>query len=231
VTPETLDHVALWVADRDSIADFVTQRVGMHVVDRTDAFTLVGSDARRGKLTLFGAEGPRDPGALKHVGLRVSSLDRATQELGGAELDQIDGAVYFDVHEGLRLGLVEAPTEVDYDLDHVALWSASPEKTAEAYEQLGFEPAAPGPSGAPRVETGGAFVEFHEGEPGDPERPLLNHLAVKVESADEHIAEARELGLDIADIVDAANTYALFVWGPERVKIEYVEHKPEFSLT
>jgi len=231
VTPETLDHVALWVAERDSIADFVTQRVGMHVVDRTDAFTLVGSDARRGKLTLFAAEGPREPGALKHVALRVASLERATQELGAVDLERIDGAVYFDVHEGLRLGLVEAPTDVDYDLDHVALWSALPEKTAEAYEQLGFKPAAPGPSGAARVETGGAFVEFHEGNPGDPERPLLNHLAVKVESADEHIAEARELGLEIADIVDAANTYALFVWGPERVKIEYVEHKPSFSLT
>ena len=80
------------------------------------------------------------------------------------------------------------------------------------------------------MEAGGAFVEFHEGEPGDPERPLLNHLAVKVESAEEHIAEARELGLEIADIVDAPNTYAVFVWGPERVKVEYVEHKPSFSL-
>ena len=38
-------------------------------------------------------------------------------------------------------------------------------------------------------------------------------------------------GIEIADIVDAANTYAVFVWGPERVKVEYVEHKPTFSLT
>jgi catechol 2,3-dioxygenase-like lactoylglutathione lyase family enzyme len=231
VTPETLDHVALWVADRDSIADFATQRVGMHVVDRTDAFTLVGSDARRGKLTLFEAEGPRAPGALRHIALRVSSLEQAERELANVPVERSNGAIYFDVHEGLRLGLVEAPTEVEYDLDHVALWSASPKGTAEAYEQLGFEAAEPGPAGAPRVEVGGAFVEFHQGNPGDPERPLLNHLAVKVDSADEHIAEARELGLEIADVVDAANTYALFVWGPERVKIEYVEHKPSFSLT
>jgi catechol 2,3-dioxygenase-like lactoylglutathione lyase family enzyme len=232
VTPETLDHVALWVADRDRIADFVTSRVGMHVVDRTDAFTLVGSDARRGKLTLFAAEGPREPGALKHVALRVSSLERAAAELDGGEPDRPrDGELYVDVSEGLRVGLVEAPTEVDYDLDHVALWSAAPEETAQAYEQLGFSPAAPGPSGAPRVEAGGAYLEFHQGTPGDPEKPLLNHLAVRVDSADEHIAEARELGLEIADIVDAANTYALFVWGPERVKVEYVEHKPSFSLT
>jgi catechol 2,3-dioxygenase-like lactoylglutathione lyase family enzyme len=232
MTPETLDHVALWVADRDRIADFVTARVGMHVVDRTDAFTLVGSDARRGKLPLVAAEGPREPGPLKYVALRVSSLGDALAGLDGVAADRPrDGEAYVDVSEGLRLGLVEAPTEVDYDLDHVALWSSSPEETARVYESLGFAPAAPGPSGAPRVEVGGAFVEFHEGDPGDPERPLLNHLAVKVESADEHIEAARERGIEIADIVDAANTYAVFVWGPERVKIEYVEHKPTFSLT
>jgi catechol 2,3-dioxygenase-like lactoylglutathione lyase family enzyme len=232
VTPETLDHVALWVADRDHIADFVTSRMGMHVVDRTDAFTLVGSDARRGKLTLFAAEGPREQGALKHVALRVSSLGSALGSLDGTQFDRPrDGEIYTDVSEGLRLGLVEAPTEVEYDLDHVALRSLSPEETAEEYLGLGFSAASPGPSGAPRVEVGGAFVEFHQGEPGDPERPLLNHLAVLVESAEDHISEARELGIEIDNIVDAANTYAVFVWGPERVKIEYVEHKPTFSLT
>ena len=232
MTPETLDHVALWVADRDPIVDFVTSRVGMHVVDRTDAFTLVGSDARRGKLTLFEAEGPREQGALKHVTLRVSGLEDALRGLEGVEVEQPrEGEAYFDVHEGLRLGLVEAPTEVDYDLDHVALFSRSPDETAREYERFGFVPASSGPSGAPRVEVGGAFVEFHEGTPGDPEKPLLNHLAVLVESAGEHIEEARELGIEIADIVDAANTYAVFVWGPEHVKVEYVEHKPTFSLT
>jgi catechol 2,3-dioxygenase-like lactoylglutathione lyase family enzyme len=231
--PDTLDHVALWVADRDRIAEFVTDRVGMHIVDRTDAFTLVGSDARRGKLTLFAAEGPREQGALKHVALRVSSLESAERSLrDGFEIERPRaGELYFDISERLRLGLVESPTDVDYDLDHVALWSATPEETAEAYERLGFIPVEPGPSKAPRVEAGGAFIEFHRGQPGNPERPLLNHLAVKVESADEHIEEARELGLEIDNIVDAANTYAVFVWGPEHVKVEYVEHKPEFSLT
>jgi catechol 2,3-dioxygenase-like lactoylglutathione lyase family enzyme len=232
VRPDTLDHVALWVAERDRIADFVTERLGMHVVDRTDAFTLVGSDARRGKLTLFAAEGPREQGALKHVALRVSSVADALGELDGTQVERPrDGEAYFDVAEGLRLGLVEAPTEVEYDLDHVALWSRSPKETATEYGRLGFTPAQNGPADAQRVEVGGAFVEFHHGDPGDPERPLLNHLAVKVDSTDEHIAEARELGLEIADIVDAANTYAVFVWGPERVKVEYVEHKPSFSLT
>src|SRR5438270_151423 len=75
-----------------------------------------------------------------------------------------EGEAYFDVgSEGVRLGLVEAPTDVEYDLDHVALLSADPAATAEAYGSLGFEPGAPGPSGAPRVEVGGAYVEFHPG--------------------------------------------------------------------
>jgi catechol 2,3-dioxygenase-like lactoylglutathione lyase family enzyme len=233
VSPETLDHVALWVADRDPIADFLTGHIGMHVIDRTDKFTLVGSDARRGKLTLFDAEGPRERGALKHVALRVSELDEALGQL--PEQTAVErpraGEAYFDVGQGLRLGLVEGETTVDYDLDHVALYSAQPGGTASSYAELGFKSALAGPSGEERVEVGGAFVEFHPGEPGDPEKPLLNHLAVLVDSADEHIAEAEERGVEIADVVDAANTYAVFLWGPERVKIEYVEHKPSFSLT
>jgi catechol 2,3-dioxygenase-like lactoylglutathione lyase family enzyme len=225
VNPTKLDHIAYWVANRDEVADFATSRLGMHVIDRTDAFTLIGSNARRGKLTLFDAEGPRERGALKHVALRVSDLGAALRELGSDD-------PFVDVGgEGVRLGLVEAPTDVEYDLDHVALWSASPRETAAAYLRLGFDQAGPGPSGAPRVEVGGAYVEFHQGEPGDPEKPLLNHLAVLVDSAGDHIAEANDLGVEIDNVVDAANTYAVFVWGPERVRIEYVEHKPTFSLT
>jgi catechol 2,3-dioxygenase-like lactoylglutathione lyase family enzyme len=234
MNPTKLDHVAFWVADRDPIADFVTSHLGMHVIDRTDRFTLVGADARRGKLTLFDAEGPRERGALMHVALRVSNLDEAL----GAVPDGVSverprpGEAYFDVgSEGVRLGLVEGETDLDYDLDHVALYSRDPQGTADAYRRLGFHSVASGPSGAPRVEVGGAFVEFHPGDPGEPEKPLLNHLAVLVESADEHIAAANDLGVEIDDVVDAANTYAVFLWGPERVRVEYVEHKPTFSLT
>jgi hypothetical protein len=79
--------------------------------------------------------------------------------------------------------------------------------------------------------VGGAFVVFHEGDPGAPKRPLLNHLAVLVDSADDVIADAGDLGIEVESVVDAANTYAAFLWGPERVRIEYVEHKPTFSLT
>jgi catechol 2,3-dioxygenase-like lactoylglutathione lyase family enzyme len=223
--PKTLDHVALWVADRESITEFVTDRLSMHVIEKTDKFTLVGTDARRGKLTLFDAEGPRERGALKHVALRVNDLESALGALEGVEVSRENGGAYFDVREGLRLGLVEAETHVDYDLDHVALFSANPEETAKRYPDFGFLP-----EDDTRVEVGGAFVEFHPGEPGDPEKPLLNHLAVLVDSADETLADAKQAGMDVADVVDAPNTLAVFVWGPEHVKIEYVEQKPTFAL-
>jgi catechol 2,3-dioxygenase-like lactoylglutathione lyase family enzyme len=226
VTPKTLDHVALWVAERDRIADFVTTRLGMHVIDRTDAFTLVGADARRFKLTLFAADPPRERGALAHVALRVNDLEDALGDLGDVSVDRRpDGGAYFDVAEGLRLGLVEAETDLDLDLDHVALLSEDPEATARAYERLGFAGAGPA-----RVEVSGAFVQFEHGAPGNPERPLLNHLAVLVDSAEQHRSEAERLGIEVADFVDAPNTLAVFVWGPEHVKVEYVEHKPTFSL-
>jgi catechol 2,3-dioxygenase-like lactoylglutathione lyase family enzyme len=222
VRPKTLDHVAFWVADREPIVEFATRHLGMHVVDRQDTFTLVGSDARRGKLTLFDAEGPRERGAIKHVALRVSDLEHAQ-----AALPDTDGEL--EAGEGIGIRLVEAPTAVDYDLDHVALYTPDPEETATRYLDLGFEPAEPSDDGHPRVEVGGAFIEFHEGHPGESDKPLLNHLAVLVDSADEHTEEAERMGI-VDRVIDAANTRAVFVWGPDRVRIEYVEHKPEFAL-
>jgi catechol 2,3-dioxygenase-like lactoylglutathione lyase family enzyme len=229
--PRTLDHVAFWTDARDEIADFAVAHLGMHVIDRTDRFTLIGSDARRGKLTLFDAEGPREHGALEHVALRVSSLDRAVGALpDGLPIERPRaGEVLFDAPGGLRLGLVEAPTEVEYDLDHAALRTIDPAGTADEYLRLGFEPVTS--DGRARVEVGGAYVDFLPGEPRETERPLLNHLAVLVDSADEHLAEAREAGIEVDDVVDAPNTYAVFLRGPDGVRVEYVEHKPSFSLT
>jgi hypothetical protein len=219
--PKALDHVAYWIEGRDAVAPFLERHVGMHVIDRQDAFTLLGSDARRGKLTLFDPRDGAPPGspALRYVALRVSDLAAARAKLPDGTPD------VFDAGNDVMLKLVEAETDVDYDLDHVALWSAQPDATAARYEQYGFAPA-----GSRRVEVGGAFVEFHEGRP-DQTSPVLNHIAVLVDSADAVIADARERDLEVESVVDAANTYAAFLWGPERVRIEYVEHKPTFSLT
>ena len=104
----------------------------MHVIERTDRFTLVGFDARRGKLTLFDADGPREQGALKHVALR--------RRLGGRARISSSARAALRRPEG---SLGSSSGRVDYDLDHVALWSADPEATAEEYTRFGFEPAGP----------------------------------------------------------------------------------------
>jgi hypothetical protein len=194
------------------MAEVAVERLGVRVIEDTDRFTLLGADARRGKLTLFDAEGPRERGPLGRIGLRVSSLDGRDPTV--------------DLGEGLEIVLVEADTDSELDLDHVALVSADPATAAVQWQALGFASAGDG-----RLEVGGAFLELIAGDPGDPERPLLNHLGVLVDSVEEHRADAEDLGIEIDDLVDAPNTIALFVWGPDRVKLEYIEHKPSFSLT
>src|SRR5947208_2422598 len=78
---EKLDHVAFGVTHREPLVEMATRHLGMHVIDEQENFTLVGSNARLGKLTLFVAEGPRERGAIKHVALRVSDLAQARAQL------------------------------------------------------------------------------------------------------------------------------------------------------
>jgi catechol 2,3-dioxygenase-like lactoylglutathione lyase family enzyme len=221
----SLDHVALWVAARDELADFMTANLGMHVIERTDAFTIVGADARRGKLTLFAVDEPREPGPLERIVLRVNDLSAAL-DLLPAELEvqrPRDELATFSAPGGLELGVVEADG-VDYDLDHVVLRALNPEGSFAKLSELGFA-AEDG-----RLRAGQAWIELTRSARENPESSLFNHLGLRVTSAQEHIDEARKRGIEIADIVDAANTLAVFVWGPERIKLEYVEHKASFSL-
>jgi catechol 2,3-dioxygenase-like lactoylglutathione lyase family enzyme len=222
-----LDHVALWVADRDPLVDFVSDHLGMHVIERTDDFTLVGADARRGKLTLFNAEGPREAGVLERVVLRVSDLAGALEALpGDLDVEEADGVARFEGPEGLGLGLTQVQNvEVEYDIDHVVLRVPQPKRTAEGLGELGLSPA-----GEARLVVGDKAVTLEQGDVTEAERPLLNHIALLVDSGQEQLEEAKRRGIEIAEVRDAANTFAVFVWGPDRIKLEYVEHKPTFSL-
>ena len=105
--PKTLDHVAFWVTERAAIALYLARHLGMHVITEEPNFTLMGSDARRGKLTLFDADGAREPGAFDHVALRVSDLAAARAKLPEGTPD------VFGVGDGIRLTLVECTTDVE----------------------------------------------------------------------------------------------------------------------
>ena len=221
----SFDHIALWVAARDRLADFLCDHLGMHVIERSDAFTLVGVDAREGKLTLFDAEGPREEDALERVFLRVADLEAAAAALPPeVEWTRRDGRVEFEAPEGLGLGLVEGDG-LDYDLDHAVLRVPATEAAVAALDELGFERR----DGV--LAVGDRHLEVREGGPGEVARPLLNHLALLVDSAAEAREEAERRGLEIEKVVDAENTIAVFVRGPDGITVEYVEHKPTFSLS
>ena len=222
--PTSLDHVALWVDDREPLAAFLCDHLGMHVIEETDTFTLVGIDAKLGKLTLFDAEGPRQRGALERIVLRVSSLDSVLSALPFATTAQRDGVAAFEAPAGVPLGLVEAAGE-EFDLDHVVLGLADPDAATRELAEMGFERRGDG-----CAAVGDRHVKLVRGSAADGDRPLLNHLALLVDDAHGIQDEAEGAGLEIDDVKDAKNTFAVFLRGPEGVRIEYVEHKPGFAL-
>jgi catechol 2,3-dioxygenase-like lactoylglutathione lyase family enzyme len=222
--PNSFDHVALWVDEREAIAEFAYANLGMHEIERTDTFTLIGVDAKEGKLTLFDADGPREPGVLSRIVLRVADLDGALARVADeVDVERDGNEARFDGPGGLRFALVQGKG-LDYDLDHVVLRVPDPERTASGLTGLGFA------QNNGHLSVADRHVRLEPGDGGAPERPLLNHLALLVDSADEVKQEAEQGGLEIAKVVDAANTLAVFVDGPDQIQVEYVEHKPGFSL-
>jgi len=161
IAPTSLDHVALWVDERDALAAFVCDHLGMHVIEETDTFTLVGIDAKLGKLTLFDAEGPRQRGALQRVVLRVSDLRAVVESLPFDVAVRDDGLAAFEAPAELPLGLVEADGR-DFDLDHVVLGFDDPDAALEGLEGMGFERRPDGSVGVAdrfvRVVRGGEFA-------------------------------------------------------------------------
>ena len=187
---DALDHVALWVADRDPLADFLCEHAGMHVIDRTDAFTLVGSDARRGKLTLFAAEGPREPGPLERVVLRVSDLDRALAALP-AELrvDRgADGVAALRGARGPRSRARRGARHARSSTTSTTWCCACPTRRAPGrLAALGLRARW-----RRRLAVGDKQVRARaQGRRREGERPLLNHIALLVDSGQEQLDEAR----------------------------------------
>ena len=219
------DHVALWVDQRAELASLLTDVSGMHEVERTDAFTLLGGDARLGKLTLFDAEGPRERGPLTRIVLRVPDLGACIARLEARGISYVrigDGEVWFDAPSGVPLGVIQHVGVAD--LHAAVLTVADAQRTAAALLDLGFD------GGPEELSLGDRRITLRSGSPAPTRRPLLNHLALLVESADDARLEAVDRGLEIDRVVDAPNTLAVFVRGPEGILLEYVEHKPSFSL-
>ena len=223
IRPKSLDHVALWVDQRQALATFLCDHLGMHVIEETDNFTLVGVDAKLGKLTLFDADGPRERGSIEHIALRVGDLDAALARLPERAVVAENGVARFEGPGGVPLALIQRDG-VEFDLDHVVLRLPDRDGALAELEAMGFERRDGGLAVSDRE------LRIVEGEGADGQRPLLNHIALLVDSADEVQRDAERRGVEIDDVKDAPNTLAVFLRGPAGVRIEYVEHKPGFAL-
>jgi catechol 2,3-dioxygenase-like lactoylglutathione lyase family enzyme len=228
VKVQKLDHIALYMGDRDVAADFLTSHLGFHVVDHTDRYTLVGAGGRIGKLTLFDAPDGSEPipGVIERILIRVKDPEAAAARL--PEVEPSDEGYRFSGPEGLPMALVGGVGDfTDYDLEGVVLRSGDPEGSARAFVDMGFAPG----DAATAVRAGEYQLHlvpsaFDRGVQG-----MLFHLGCLVDSAEDHRRQAEEQGLEIQDFVEGPNTLAVFVLGPEDVSVEYVEHKATFSLT
>ncbi len=226
---EKLDHIALYMGDRDVAAEFLTTHLGFHVVDHTDRYTLVGAGGRLGKLTLFDApQGTTpSPGEIERILIRVADPEAAVEELPSeVHAEAYDGGYSFTGPEGLPLALVPGEGEfTDYDLEGFVLHSGSPEDAARTFVEMGFAPG----DDATSVRAGEYRINLTDSTPDG--GGMLFHVGCLVDSAEDHRKEAEEQGFEIQDFVEGPNTLAVFVRGPEGVSVEYVEHKPTFSLT
>lgn len=212
--PTKLDHVAVNVSDPGQVADALLARLPFRVLEETDEFTLVGRRPDLGKLTLVRAEGRRESGQLLRIGLAVPCATASSS---------------VDVGGELHVELVPGRRDGEVDLDHVALCVPDPYASAQRWLELGFE-RADRVGGSERVRLGDAFVELHPGSPGPTENPLLGHVGLLVESVEAARSDAVDAGLEVRRYVEAENSRALFVSGPDEVEVELVQHLRSFAL-
>ena len=212
-----LDNVGLAVSDLAAMASFLCDHLGMHELDRTPGRVLVGAGDRAATLTLVAADGPREPGPLRRLVLRVADVGRAVAALPAAtvvEGDQLELAT-FEGPEGLGLGFtLVAGGGIDYDIDHVDLRVCDPEQTRVALAEAGFVPRARALNVADKYLT-------LAGATGRTDRPLLDHVAVRVASLGAVAATARERGLQIDDRAPDG-TFGIVLPGIEKIRLRFV---------
>src|SRR5918912_2065295 len=137
---QRLDHIALYMGDRDAAARFLTAHLGFHVVDHTERYTLVGAGGRLGKLTLFDApQGTTpSPGEIERIVIRTADPEASVARLPrAAEAEPREGGYSFSGPEGLPLALVPGEGEfANYDLEGFVLHSGSPEESARTFVEM-----------------------------------------------------------------------------------------------
>ena len=213
-----LDHVALALEDPEAMAAYLCEHVGMQVRARRDAAIVVGPTGGGAHLELLQADGPREPGALARLVLRVSDLRRAVAALPpDTEVDDSDPEVVrFTAPEELRIDLTWMIAGIsDSDLDDVVLHVADSEDVRVALSEVGCVPRGDA------LHIGDKGISLEElSRPTD--RPLLDHIAVRVNSIEAVETQARARGLQVHE-QSGGDAFSIVIPGPERLRLDFVE--------
>lgn len=219
-----LDGVGFAVSDPTATATFLCDHVGMHELQRTPGRVVVCAGDRAARLTLVAARGPREAGSLRRLVLRVADVRRAVAALPAGTAvagDEFELAT-FEGPERIRLGFtMVAGGGIDYDIDHVRLRVCDPEQTRVALAQAGFVPRAEA------LQIADKYIALSEVDTCA-ERPLLDHIAVRVASVKAVAAQARERGLAI-DEHAPDDALGIVLPGPEQIRLHFFEQSARAS--
>ena len=212
-----LDHVALAVADLGAMAAFLRDCARMQELGHSGDALILGAGDHGASIWLLPAEGPREPGALTRLVLRVADLKRAAAALPGHVdvREEAPDLLTFEGPEGLGLGFaLVAGGGIDYDLDHVVLRAADPEDMRIALAQFGCVPRGDA------LHIADKRIVLEE-LPAFAERPLLDHIAVRVESIEPVAAQAQASGAELGE-ARGDDTFSVVLPGPERISLHFV---------
>lgn len=213
-----LDSVGLAVSDPTAMATFLCDHLGMHELDRAPGRVVLGADERAARLTLVASQGPREAGSLRRLVLRVADVRRAVAALPAGTAvagDQLELAT-FEGPEGIRLGFtMVAGGGIDYDLDHMRLRVSDPEQTRVALAEAGFVPRADALHVADKYIALAASNDRAQ-------RPLLDHIAVRVATVEAVAAQARDQRTAIDERVEDG-AFGIVLPGAEQIRLYFVE--------
>lgn len=225
-----LDHVAIRVADRDATAAALVDALDVHVIERTERFTLVGPDFAHGKITLLDAE----PGG-EAVADRIVSLVLAERPGRGSTPPLVfDGGLVVTFQSVDELG-AEGSDVPRHSLVGVTLRSDDPPIAAahlEAEHGMRVESVSPevavlsthGPVANGRITLVRERMRDAVPTASGAVPATLDHVGIRVEDAAAWRTHAEELDAEIVRWVDAPHSRAVFVAGPEELLVEFVEH-------
>lgn len=215
LNPLRLDHVAVRVRDRAATEGWLADELGLRVIERNERLSLLGVDATAGKITLFDRPDADEGPPRRLVGITLCS---------STPRDPLA------TDDGFVITFADHPSAPEMALTGLTVRSADPPAAAAAFATtFGFSVAAAHRNVAV-VSVGNERITLVREQIDELRPEVLDHVGMLVDSADQQIDCARRNGLRILDIVDAANTRAVFIEGPDELRLEYVEHKPEFAL-